>query len=156
MQWDSSLGLRTVAKTLRENYDLKALDFTSWTETSTARERRVALVSTGSFYRKVDQPHRFPGYNFRDIPADAHDVQTNHVSIILERTSFLQDINVALPFDWLDEAAAAVTIGLVALTHYNFNGGSALMGIEGYERYAVEVAGRLQNGGVSTVLFCPL
>jgi len=145
-----------MARALREDYDLKAFDFSPWTPAPPARERRVALVSTGAFYRHGDRPFRFSGYDWRAIPSDARDLTMNHTSISLERTGFLQDINVAFPLDRIEEAAADGAIDSVASTHYSFNGGSASVGVAGYERYAVEVAGKLKEDGVNTVLFCPI
>ena len=145
-----------MAKALMESYDLKAFEFSPWTEPVPAHDRRVALISTGAFYRQGDRPFRFAGYDWRAIPSNARNLTTNHTSISLERTGFLQDINVAMPLDRIEEVATEGAIGSVATTHYSFNGGSAAVGVAGYERYAVEVAAKLKEDGVNTVLLCPI
>jgi D-proline reductase (dithiol) PrdB len=118
-------------------------------------ERRVAIVSTAGLHKRGDRLFSLGASDYRVVPRDtpATDIVMSHVSINYDRTGFLQDINVALPLDWLAEMADAGEIGSVAKDHYSFMGATDPTQMQDH---AAQVAGMLKADQVDAVLLVPV
>ena len=105
------------------------LDATPWTPLRVPiREAKVALVTTGGFYLKTQQPYETDGpenqgdWSFRAIPrttaADEMDVAHLHYDLSGPR----EDRNCVFPIDRAAEMHAEGLIGSLADTYYSFMG----------------------------------
>ena len=73
--------------------------------------------------------------------------------VLVDRTGFQQDINVAFPIDRLHELAAEDRIGSVADFHYSVMGATAPQHMEAA---AHELSGHFKADGVDAVLLVPI
>ncbi len=117
--------------------------------------RRVAIVSSAGLVVRGEEPFRGRDPDYRAIPGTTapENLLMSHISINFDRTGFQEDWNVVFPLDRLDELAAAGTIGSVARTHYSFMGATDPVQMEPHAR---ELAGRLKQDGVDTVILSPV
>ena len=81
------------------------------------------------------------------------DLLCSHISINFDRTGLQEDWNVAFPVDRLRELVAEGTIGSMADTHYSFMGATDPLQMEPHAR---ELAGRLKQDNVDSVLLAPV
>lgn len=136
---------------------LECPDFTTrpWVEGAPLNERRVAIVSSAGLVVRGDKVFRGRDPDFRAIPAATRPDQLlmSHISINYDRTGFQEDWNVVFPLDRLNEMAAEGEIGSVAATHYSFMGATDPVQMQEYAR---EVAGRLKQDHVDTVILSPV
>ncbi|HTT78129.1 MAG TPA: glycine/sarcosine/betaine reductase selenoprotein B family protein, partial [Stellaceae bacterium] len=96
---------------------------------------------------------RDPHYHALPATTAAADLLCSHISINFDRTGFQEDWNVVFPLDRLRELAAEGTIGSIADTHYSFMGATDPVQMEPYAR---ELAGRLKQDSVDSVLLAPV
>ncbi len=117
--------------------------------------RRVAIVSSAGLVVRGEEPFRGRDPDYRAIPGTTapENLLMSHISINFDRTGFQEDWNVVFPLDRLGELAAAGTIGSVARTHYSFMGATDPVQMEPHAR---ELAGRLKQDGVDTVILSPV
>ena len=143
-----------MAKRLAE---LECPDFktTPWVEGKPLNERRVAIVSSAGLTVRGDRVFRGRDADYRAIPSTtaANDLLCSHISINFDRTGLQEDWNVAFPIDRLRELAAEGTIGSMADIHYSFMGATDPVQMEPYAR---ELAGRLKQDNVDSVLLAPV
>ena len=102
-----------------------------------------------------EDPFRGRDPHYLAIPATTRleDLLCSHISINFDRTGLQEDWNVAFPIERLRELAAEGTIGSMADTHYSFMGATDPLEME---RYARELAGRLKQDNVDSVLLAPV
>jgi len=99
-----------------------------WVTGPALSQRRVAIVSSAGLVVRGEEPFRGRDPHYHAIPATTR----------LER---------------LRELAAEGTIGSMADTHYSFMGATDPLEME---RYARELAGRLKQDNVDSVLLAPV
>jgi D-proline reductase (dithiol) PrdB len=118
-------------------------------------QRRVAIVSSAGLFRRGENPFRGRDADYRIISGDIKwpDLLISHISVNFDRTGLQEDWNVAFPLDRLKELAAEGVIGSVADTHYSFMGASDPVPMEPHAR---ELAGRLKQDSVDSVLLAPV
>jgi D-proline reductase (dithiol) PrdB len=118
-------------------------------------QRRVAIVSSAGLFRRGENPFRGRDADYRIISGDIkwQDLLISHISVNFDRTGLQEDWNVAFPLDRLKELAAEGVIGSVADTHYSFMGASDPVPMEPHAR---ELAGRLKQDSVDSVLLAPV
>jgi D-proline reductase (dithiol) PrdB len=109
-------------------------------------QRKIAIVSSAGLFRRDTEPFRG-----RDIAWE--DLLTSHISVNFDRTGLQEDWNVAFPLDRMRELAAEGVIGSLAGTHYSFMGAADPLGMEPHAR---ELAGRLKQEEVDSVLLTPV
>lgn len=126
-----------------------------WVSGPPLSERRIAIVSSAGLFRRGTDPFRGRDSDYRAIPGDIQweELLTSHISVNFDRTGLQEDWNVAFPRDRLKEMAAQGIIGSVADTHYSFMGASDPISMEPYAR---ELAGRLKQEEVDSVLLTPV
>jgi len=137
-----------------DNFTFEVFKDRPWTPAPKAKDRRLAVISTGAFHTKGDRPFGFGAFDWRALPAGRRNLHSSQNSVNWDRTGIIQDINTAYPIDRLHEAVADGRLGSLANTNYSFNG--ATTGVAKYEPYAKEVAARLKQDDVNTVLLCPV
>ena len=118
-------------------------------------QRRIAIVSSAGLVVRGEDPFRGRDPHYHAIPATtrSEDLLCSHISINFDRTGLQEDWNVAFPIDRLRELAAEGTIGSMADTQYSFMGASDPLQMEPYAR---ELAGRLKQDSVDSVLLAPV
>ena len=118
-------------------------------------QRRVAIVSSAGLFRRGENPFRDRDADYRIVSGDIkwQDLLVSHISVNFDRTGLQEDWNVAFPLDRLKELAAEGVIGSVADTHYSFMGASDPVPMEPHAR---ELAGRLKQDSVDSVLLAPV
>lgn len=128
---------------------------TPWVTGPSLAERRIAVVSSAGLFRRGGVPFLGRDADYRAIPNDIawSDLLTSHISVNFDRTGLQEDWNVAFPLDRLKELAADGTVGSVASTHYSFMGASDPIAME---QHARELAGRLRQDQVDSVLLAPV
>ena len=126
-----------------------------WVTGPALSQRRVAIVSSAGLVVRDGEPFRGRDPHYHAIPATTRpeDLLCSHISINFDRTGLQEDWNVAFPVDRLRELAAEGTIGSVAETHYSFMGATDPLQMEPYAR---ELAGRLKQDNVDSVLLAPV
>lgn len=126
-----------------------------WVSGPPLSDRRVAIVSSAGLFRRGTEPFRGRDADYRVIPGGIawKDLLTSHISINFDRTALQEDWNVVFPRDRLRELAAEGVIGSLAGTHYSFMGASDPIGMEPHAR---ELAGRLKQEEVDSVLLTPV
>jgi D-proline reductase (dithiol) PrdB len=126
-----------------------------WVAGPALSRRRVAIVSSAGLVVRGEDPFRGRDPNYHAIPAAirAEHLLCSHISINFDRTGLQEDWNVAFPIDRLRELAAEGTIGSVADTHYSFMGAADPLQMEPYAR---ELAGRLKQDNVDSVVLAPV
>ncbi|MGH7029123.1 MAG: glycine/sarcosine/betaine reductase selenoprotein B family protein [Stellaceae bacterium] len=126
-----------------------------WVTGPSLSQRRVAIVSSAGLVVRGEEPFRGRDPHYHAIPATIRpeDLLCSHISINFDRTGLQEDRNVAFPIDWLRELAAEGPIGSVADTHYSFMGATDPLQMEPYAR---ELAGRLKQDNVDSVLLAPV
>jgi D-proline reductase (dithiol) PrdB len=126
-----------------------------WVSGPPLSTRRIAIVSSAGLFRRGTDPFRGRDSDYRAIPRDIQwdDLLTSHISVNFDRTGLQEDWNVAFPLDPLKEMAAEGIIGAVANSHYSFMGASDPVSMEPYAR---ELAGRLKQEEVDSVLLTPV
>ena len=126
-----------------------------WMQGGPLSARRVAMVSSAGIHLRTDRHFVGSDSGYRAIPNDAapNDIVMTHVSPNYDRTAFMQDLNTVLPLDRLAELAENGVIGSVASHHYSFMGATDPRAMEGGAR---ELAGRLKDDAVDTVLLVPV
>ena len=102
-----------------------------------------------------EDPFRGRDPHYHAIPATTRsaDLLCSHISINFDRTGLQEDWNVAFPIDRLRELAAEGSIGSMADVHYSFMGATDPLEMEPYAR---ELAGRLKQDSVDSVLLAPV
>jgi hypothetical protein len=85
-------------------------------------QARVALVTTAGVMRHGEIPWNHEDPSFRVFGTTEPGLFAAHVSLNLDRTGAVADLNVVFPRDRLVELAAAGTIGAVAPRHLSFMG----------------------------------
>ena len=126
-----------------------------WVTGPALSQRRIAIVSSAGLVVRGEDPFRGRDPHYRAIPATTRpaDLLCSHISINFDRTGLQEDWNVAFPIDRLRELAAEGTIGSMADTHYSFMGATDPLQMEPYAR---ELAGRLKQDDVDSVLLAPV
>ena len=126
-----------------------------WVTGPALSQRRVAIVSSAGLVVRDEDPFRGRDPHYHAIPATTRpeDLLCSHISINFDRTGLQEDWNVAFPIERLRELAAEGTIGSMADTHYSFMGATDPLEME---RYARELAGRLKQDNVDSVLLAPV
>jgi len=126
-----------------------------WVSGPPLSQRRIAVVSSAGLFKRGTEPFRGRDADYRAIPGDTPwvDLLTSHISVNFDRTGLQEDWNVAFPLDRLKELAAEGVIGSLADTHYSFMGASDPIAMEPYAR---ELAGRLKQEEVDSVLLTPV
>ena len=95
-----------------------------WVTPPPPAERRLAVVTSAGLHRQDDTPFPWNDHGWRSFPREQRDFHLSHASTNFDRSGFMQDQNIYLPFDRLDELVEAGELGSVAETHYSFMGGS--------------------------------
>ncbi len=118
-------------------------------------QRKIAIVSSAGLFRRGTEPFRGRDSDYRIIPGDTawQDLLTSHISVNFDRTGLQEDWNVAFPLDRLRELMAEGVVGVLADTHYSFMGAADPLGME---PHAHELAGRLKQDEVDSVLLTPV
>ena len=118
-----------------------------------AAEDRDRLLSR--VFRRNPEPFRGRDSDYRVVRGDIawEDLLTSHISVNFDRTGLQEDWNVAFPLDRMRELAAEGVIGALAGTHYSFVGAADPLGME---PHACELAGRLKQEEVDSVLLTPV
>jgi D-proline reductase (dithiol) PrdB len=126
-----------------------------WVTGPAVSQRRVAIVSSAGLVVRGKEPFRGRDPHYHAIPATKRleDLLCSHISINFDRTGLQEDWNVAFPIERLRELAAEGTIGSMADTHYSFMGATDPLEMEPYAR---ELAGRLKQDSVDSVLLAPV
>jgi D-proline reductase (dithiol) PrdB len=126
-----------------------------WVTGPALSQRRIAIVSSAGLVVRGEDPFRGRDANYHAIPATTRpeDLLGSHISVNFDRTGFQEDWNVAFPIDRLRELAEEGTIGSMADTHYAFMGATDPLQMEPHAR---ELAGRLKQDNVDTVLLAPV
>lgn len=126
-----------------------------WVSGPTLPQRRIAIVSSAGLFLRGENPFHGRDADYRVIPADTRpeNLLTSHISVNFDRTGLQEDWNVTFPLDRLKELAAEGMIGSVADTHYSFMGASDPAPMKVHAR---ELAGRLKQDGVDSVLLAPV
>jgi D-proline reductase (dithiol) PrdB len=142
------------AKRLAEA-ECPSFDASPWVAGPALSRRRIAIVSSAGLFVRGENPFRGRDADYRAIPSEtrSEDLLTSHISVNFDRTGLQEDWNVAFPLDRLKECAAEGAIGSVAATHYSFMGASDPLGMEPHAR---ELAGRLKNDRVDSVVLAPV
>ena len=128
---------------------------TPWVTGPSLSQRRIAIVSSAGLVVRGEMPFRGRDADYRAIPANTRpeELLVSHISINFDRTGLQEDWNVAFPIDRLRELAAEGTIGSMADIHYSFMGATDPLQMEPYAR---ELAGRLKQDSVDSVLLAPV
>ena len=126
-----------------------------WVTGAALSQRRVAIVSSAGLVVRGEEPFRGRDPRYHAIPATTRleDLLCSHISINFDRTGLQEDWNVAFPIERLRDLAAEGTIGSMADTHYSFMGATDPLEMEPYAR---ELAGRLKQNSVDSVLLAPV
>ena len=123
--WEEK-GMALVASRAQSPIELGS---TPWTPLrAPIREARVALVTTGGFYLKTQEPYETDGpenlgdWSYRAIPraAAASDMEVAHLHYDLSGPR--QDRNCVFPIDRAEEMLNEGLIGSLADTYYSFMG----------------------------------
>jgi len=137
--------------------ELECPDFATrpWVTGPALSQRRIAIVSSAGLVVRGEDPFRGRDPHYHAIPATiaAEDLLCSHISINFDRTGFQEDWNVVFPLDRLNELAADGMIGSAAAVHYSFMGATDPVQMEPYAR---ELAGRLKQDNVDSVLLAPV
>lgn len=118
-------------------------------------QRNIAIVSSAGLFRRGTEPFRGRDTDYRVVPGDIawEDLLTSHISVNFDRTGLQEDWNVVFPRDRMTELAEEGAIGGLAARHYSFMGAADPIGMEPYAR---ELAGRLKQEEVDSVLLTPV
>src|SRR5437762_8971078 len=132
-----------------------SFDTTPWVDGPPLARRRVAILSSAGLVVRGERPFRGREADYRVIPSSTRPGQLlcSHISINFDRTGFQEDWNVIFPLDRLNELAYDGVIGGVAQTHYSFMGATDPILMEPHAR---ELAGRLKNDRVDTLILPPV
>ncbi|MFT5221302.1 MAG: D-proline reductase (dithiol) PrdB [Planctomycetota bacterium] len=136
-----------------EELEMPEFAHPAWTKPAAAQQRRVAIVSSAAVSRRGEKPFSWLARDYRVIGRKDRDLVMSHVAVEYDRTGWQQDLNTIIPLDRLDEMAAAGEIGSVADEHYAFMGAADPRDME---KSAREVAGRMRQEDVNTVLLAPV
>ena len=126
-----------------------------WVTGPALSQRRIAIVSSAGLVIRGEEPFRGRDPHYHAIPATTRpaDLLCSHISINFDRAGLQEDWNVAFPIDRLPELAAEGTIGSMTGIHYSFMGATDPVQMEPYAR---ELAGRLKQDNVDSVLLAPV
>ena len=118
-------------------------------------QRKIAIVSSAGLFRRDTEPFRGRDSDYRVVRGDIawEDLLTSHISVNFDRTGLQEDWNVAFPLDRMRELLAEGVIGALADAHYSFMGAADPLGMEPHAR---ELAGRLKQEEVDSVLLTPV
>lgn len=121
----------------------------------TAKDARVALLSTAGLHKKSDRPFGVGETGYRLIPRNiqANDLIMSHISTNFDRTGFQLDQNIVFPIDRLNELAKEGFIDSVAEYHYSFMGATDPMQMEQEARNLTAI---LKKDKVNTVILIPV
>ncbi len=133
--------------------EMPVYEHPAWTQPVPAKERRIAIVSTAAVSKRGDKPFSWLARDYRAFGKDERDLVMTHVAVEYDRTAWQQDLNTILPLDRLDEMAKDGEIGSVADEHYSFMGAADPLDME---KAARELAGRMKQEAVNTVLLIPV
>jgi D-proline reductase (dithiol) PrdB len=142
------------AKRLAE-VECPQFETTPFVSGSPLSQRKVAIVSSAGLFRRGTEPFRGRDFDYRVVPGGIawQDLLISHISVNFDRTGLQEDWNVAFPLDRMRELAAEGVIGAVADTNYSFMGAADPLGMEPHAR---ELAGRLKQDEVDSVLLTPV
>ncbi len=136
------------------SYDYVAFDDEPWVTPPPPGERRVAVVSSAGIHAAGDKPFAWNGHDWRAFPREQRDFYLSHISVNFDRSGFMQDRNLYVPFDRLGELVAEGTLGSIAATHYSFMGGS--MTPDRFIPHAQTAVDAMKAEGVNTVVLAPV
>ncbi len=142
-----------IARGFISNLDLTVPYRPSWTKPVSARERRVAIVSTAAVHRRDDKPFSWLAKDSRTFHKTDRDLVMTHVAVEFDRSAWQQDLNTIIPLDRLEEMATEGEIGSVAEEHYSFMGAADPVTME---KSARTVAKNMKREGVNTVFLIPI
>ena len=125
-----------------------------WVTGPALSQRRVAIVSSAGLVVRGEDPFRGRDPHYHAIPATtrAEDLLCSHISINFDRTGLQEDWNVAFPVDRLRELVAEGRSDRWPI-HYSFMGATDPLQMEPHAR---ELAGRLKQDNVDSVLLAPV
>jgi len=149
-----------------QNLPAQREDPVPWTPLAKPLNRcRLALVTTAGIYVQGREPpfdtereEREPAWgdpSYRTIPRDTSQDKIRACHLHINNRDLLADVNIVLPLDRFRELEEAGEIGSLAPTHYSFMG-FQMNTTEWRERYAPEVAERLQREEVDAVFLTPV
>jgi len=124
-----------------------------WTESISAAERRVSIVSTAAVSKRGEKPFTWLAKDYRVIGNNDRDLVMTHVAVEYDRTGWQQDLNTIMPLDRLQDMATANEIHSVAEEHYAFMGAADPQDMEPNARKA---ARRMKQDNVNTVFLLPV
>lgn len=133
--------------------ELPVFEDPAWTSPVPVQQRRVAIVSSAAISRRGEKPFSWLARDYRAIGKHDRDLVMSHVAVEYDRTAWQQDLNTIMPLDRLEEMVKDSEIGSVAEEHYAFMGAADPRDME---KSAREVAGRMRQDGVNTVLLAPV
>jgi D-proline reductase (dithiol) PrdB len=142
------------SRTSSASYDFLAFEDRPWVTPPPPEERRVAVVSSAGIHRQGDKPFAWNDHDWRSFPRDQRDFYLSHASVNFDRSGFMQDRNLYLPFDRLEELVAEGSLGSLAPTHYSFMGGSTTP--EQFLPHAETAVAAMKAEGVNTVVLAPV
>ena len=152
--WEEK-GMALVAGRARSPIELGA---TPWTPLrAPVREARLALVTTGGFYLKSQEPYETDGpenlgdWSFRAIPRTASADEMDVAHIHYDLSGPREDRNCVFPIDRAAEMHAEGLIGSLNDTYYSFMGFIQRPELLASET-APEVARRLKADGVDAAV----
>ena len=142
-----------IARGFISNLDLTVPSNHSWTQSVSANERRVAIVSTAAVHRRDDKPFSWLAKDSRTFHKTDRDLVMTHVAVEFDISAWQQDLNTIIPINRLEEMAAEGEIGSVAEEHYSFMGAADPVTME---KSARTVAKNMKREGVNTVFLIPI
>ncbi|MGY8998223.1 MAG: glycine/sarcosine/betaine reductase selenoprotein B family protein [Alphaproteobacteria bacterium] len=146
--------LSEASRASSSTYDFVDFDDRPWVTPPPPGERRVAVVSSAGIHAAGDKPFAWNGHDWRSFPRAQRDFHLSHISVNFDRSGFMADRNLYLPFDRLDELVDEGSLGSIAPTHYSFMGASGTP--EHYIPHAETVAAAMKAEGVNTVVLAPV
>ena len=146
--------LSEASRASSSTYDFVDFDDRPWVTPPPPGERRVAVVSSAGIHAAGDKPFAWNGHDWRSFPRAQRDFHLSHISVNFDRSGFMADHNLYLPFDRLDELVDEGSLGSIAPTHYSFMGASGTP--EHYIPHAETVAAAMKAEGVNTVVLAPV
>ena len=146
--------LSEASRTSFANYGFVAFDDQPWVTPPPPKERRVALVSSAGVHKPDDKPFAWNDHDWRSFSSDQQSFRVSHASTNFDRSGFMQDRNLYLPFDRLNELVDEGVLGSLAPTHYSFMGGSSTP--EKFLPHAESAIAAMKAEGVNTVVLAPV
>lgn len=122
-------------------------------------DARVALISTGGFHLKGDEPFRtmeekMGDLSFRVLPHGSGPADLDLEAEYVDKKYAANDLEVALPLRTMDRMHREGLIGRPAERHFSFAGG-IVRPLPGLSERAEQVAGMLREDGTNAALLLP-